>query len=102
MPSASFHRPSNEFAIRTLARFLREHGVAFSFISILLLIPCFWHAHIQAGDLGSHVYNAWLAQLVERNQISGVVIAEQWNNILFDLMLLHSANVFGLIAAERI
>ena len=27
-------------------------------ISPALLIPCFWHRHIQAGDLASHVYNA--------------------------------------------
>jgi len=35
-----------------------------SLVSAAILIPCFWQRHIQAGDLASHVYNAWLAQLV--------------------------------------
>jgi hypothetical protein len=102
MPSAPFARPSTEFAMRALARFFREHGGAFAQISALLLLPCFWHAHIQAGDLGSHVYNAWLAQLIERHQVSGLAIAGQWNNILFDLMLLRAGDLFGFLIAEKI
>ena len=35
-------------------------------ISLLLLIPCFWQPLIIAGDLDSHVYNAWLARQIER------------------------------------
>jgi hypothetical protein len=93
---------SSEFAVWTALRFLREHGIVFILISALLLIPCFWHRHIQAGDLGSHVYNAWLAQLIEHHQLSGLVIAQQWNNVLFDILLLHAGNLFGWIAAERI
>ena len=69
---------------------------------MLLLIPCFWHAHIQAGDLGSHVYNAWLAQLIEHHQLSGLIVVRQWNNVLFDLLLLHTGNLLGFAAAERI
>jgi hypothetical protein len=69
---------------------------------ILLIIPCFWHQRIQAGDLGSHMYNAWLAQLVERHEIFGVTVVRQWTNVLFDVLLLHTANAFGFAAAERI
>ena len=102
MPSAPLARPSTEFAMRALARFFREHGAAFALISAVLLIPCFWHAHIQAGDLGSHVYNAWLAQLIERHQVSGLAIAGQWNNILFDLMLLRAGDLFGFAAGQLV
>jgi hypothetical protein len=66
------------------------------------LIPCFWHSRIQAGDLGSHVYNAWLAQLIEHHQVSGLTIVRQWNNVLFDLLLLHVGNLLGFAAAEKI
>lgn len=71
-------------------------------ISLLLLIPCFWHAHIEAGDLGSHLYNAWLAQLVEQGRAPGVYTVWQWDNILFDLLLLHLCKLFGFAAAEKI
>jgi hypothetical protein len=70
--------------------------------SVAILIPCFWHRHIQAGDVASHVYNAWLAQLVEHGRAPGVYIVWQWKNVLFDLMLLHFAKLFGIGAAEKI
>lgn len=72
------------------------------FVSALLLIPCFWHTHIEAGDLGSHVYNAWLALLAEQGRAPGVYVVWQWNNVLFDLLLFYSAKVFGFLAAEKI
>ena len=37
-------------------------------VSLAVLIPCYWHRYIQAGDLGSHVYNAWLAQMVQQGR----------------------------------
>ena len=67
-----------------------------------LVIPCFWHRRIEAGDLGSHVYNVWLAQLIERGQAPGLHLARQWNNVLFDLLLLRLGNLFGLAVAQRI
>jgi hypothetical protein len=71
-------------------------------ISALILVPCWWHRHIEAGDLASHVYNAWLAQWIEKGQAPGLYIAKQWNNILFDVALLRVANLFGLAAAEKV
>jgi len=71
-------------------------------LSALLLIPVFWHPHIEAGDLGSHVYNAWLAQLVQKGTAPGVYSVWQWKNILFDLLLLSLSNLFGIAAAEKI
>ena len=71
-------------------------------ISIMMIVPCLWHRRIEAGDLASHVYNAWLAQLVEKGQAPGLYIVHQWNNMLFDWTLLHAANIFGFVAAEKI
>jgi hypothetical protein len=71
-------------------------------VSALVIVPCLWHRHIEAGDLGSHVYNAWLAQLIAKGQAPGLYVAPQWHNILFDVMLLQVANWFGFAAAEKI
>src|SRR6266852_8426057 len=84
------------------ARFLREYWLRFTLISFALLVPCFWHRRIEAGDLGSHAYNAWLAQLIEKGQAPGLYFAKQWNNILFDVTLLRLASVVGFAAAEKI
>jgi len=71
-------------------------------LSALLLIPIFWHHHIEAGDLGSHVYNAWLAQLVQKGTAPGLYSVWQCKNVLFDLLLLSLSNLFGIPAAEKI
>src|SRR5258707_15289560 len=91
--------PSSEFALWSAGRFLREQAAACLLISILLLVPCFWHARIQAGGLGSHVYNAWLGELVERHQGPGLTLGWQWDNGLFDVLLLKVGNFAGLGAA---
>ena len=43
-------------------------------ISASLLLPCFWHKRIEAGDLPSHTYNAWLSQLIARGQAPGLYV----------------------------
>src|SRR6266700_3579769 len=101
MPVEPRDKRSSEFAFRPVGRFLRLNWFAVVLVSALLLVQCFWHSRIQAGDLGSHVYNAWLAQLIEHQQISGLIIAHQWNNVFFDLLLLHAANFVGFIVAEK-
>ncbi len=83
-------------------QFARAKKWAILTISVAMIVPCLWHGRIEAGDLGSHVYNAWLAQLIERGQAPGLYIVRQWNNVLFDWMLLHAANVVGFGAAEKI
>jgi hypothetical protein len=55
--------------------------------STALLIPCFWQSRIQAADLSSHTYNAWLAAEIRRGAAPGLWISFRSNNILFDLML---------------
>jgi hypothetical protein len=89
-------------SVTSALRFLRQHWLAFAVLSALLLIPCAWHRHIEAGDLGSHVYNAWLAQLTAKGQAPGLYLVNRWDNVVFDLMLLKLGNLFGLAAAEKI
>jgi len=102
MSLESFDRRSSTFVFRVVVSFLRKNIFAVIAVSALLLVPCFWHSRIQAGDLGSHAYNAWLARLIEHHQISGLTIASQWSNILFDVLLLRAGNLVGFAAAEKI
>ena len=71
-------------------------------MSALVMVPCVWHRHIEAGDLGSHVYNAWLAQLIGKGQAPGLYLARQSHNIFFDVALLQVGNWVGFAAAEKI
>jgi hypothetical protein len=71
-------------------------------VSLLVLAPCYWQPRVQAGDLSSHIYNAWLAQLIESGRAQGLVIVGQTTNILFDLMLSTLFKVFGAEGAQRI
>ena len=80
----------------------RRDFLLFLSISAVLLVPCFWHHHIEAGDLGSHSYNAWLAQLIEQDQAPGLYTVTQWNNVLFDLLLLNLSKLFGFLLAEKL
>ncbi len=78
---------SNAGVLSPASGFLRDHWLKLFAISAIVLVPCFWHRRIVSSDLGSHLYNAWLAQLIERGQIHGLWIARQWDNVLFDLVL---------------
>ncbi len=71
-------------------------------VSAAVIAPCFWHKRVEAGDLASHTYNAWLAQLIERGQAPGLRLANQWNNVLFDMSLGRLGNLVGLPVAEKI
>lgn len=81
---------------------LRNRAIRFAAVSAALLVPVFWHQRIEAGDLASHTYNAWLAQLIAQGKAPGLWIAGQWNNVLFDWLLSGFGDAFGLHAAERI
>lgn len=82
--------------------FVAERWLGIVAISAILLLPCFWHKRIEAGDLASHTYNAWLAQLIERGDAPGVYLVRQWNNVLVDISLVKLGGVVGLAAAEKI
>ena len=89
-------------ALKHVARFLRLQAWKLCGTSAVVLAPCFWHRHIEAGDLGSHVYNAWLAQLIQRGQAPGLWITRQWSNVFFDLLLVAFGSIFSLRTAEKI
>jgi hypothetical protein len=89
-------------ALAAAWKFFLEEKWTVLCLSALVIIPCLWHRHIEAGDLGSHVYNAWLAQLIGKGQAPGLYLARQWNNVLFDVALLHAANLVGFAAAEKV
>jgi hypothetical protein len=91
-----------ELAVGQALRFLRARWLVVGVISAVLLIPCFWHQHIEAGDLASHTYNAWLAQLIERGQAPGLYFAHPWTNILADVALARLGNDVGFAVAEKI
>jgi hypothetical protein len=84
------------------SQFVRAPKWLILLISLAMIVPCLWHRRIEAGDLGSHVYNAWLAQLIEKGQAPGLYIVRQSNNVLFDWLLLDTANIAGFAAAEKI
>ena len=83
-------------------QFVWQGWTRFAGVSAGLLIPIYWHHRIEAGDFASHVYNAWLAQLIQQGRAPGLWIARQWNNVLFDLLLSWLGDAFGLRVAERI
>lgn len=93
---------SSTSAVNQALGFLRKRWLSVLLISALVLIPCFWHRRIEAGDLGSHTYNAWLATLVAQGKAPGLYLAPQWNNILVDSALTRLGTAFGFIVAEKI
>jgi hypothetical protein len=82
--------------------FVRQHTWRILLISAAVLAPVFWHRTIAAGDLGSHLYNAWLAQLIRQGYAPGLWIAPRWNNVLFDFLLSGLGRFVSLHAAEKI
>jgi hypothetical protein len=92
----------HESAVGRAYEFVRRFWLSIAAISTVLLIPCFWHAHLEAGDLASHTYNAWLAQLIAKGQAPGLFLAHQWNNVLFDFLMSGLATLFGLAIGEKI
>ena len=81
--------------------FAAEHWLGVVAISAILLLPCFWHKRIEAGDLASHTYNAWLAQLIDRGDAPGLYLVRQWNNVLVDISLVKLGGMVGFAAAEK-
>jgi hypothetical protein len=76
--------------------------LAYGLVSLLLLTPCFWQPRLEGGDLSSHIYNSWMAGLIESGRTLGSEMVHQWTNILFDLMMSGLFKVLGAEAAQRI
>jgi hypothetical protein len=71
-------------------------------VSAALLLPCFWTSTFQAGDLGSHLYNAWLAHLVRAGQAPGLRLVPVWTNVALDWLLEALVAGLGPIWAGRL
>src|ERR1700683_560084 len=84
------------FAVDSASSFLQKNYLLVIAVSLALIVPCFWHERIEAGDLASHTYNAWLAQLISEGKAPGLSLARQWNNVLFDYCLSGVASVAGI------
>jgi hypothetical protein len=82
-------------------RFAPRGPVLYPLCAAIFLLPCYWQPRIQAGDLSSHIYNAWLARLVESSSLPGLYIAGQSTNILFDLLLGRLIRLLGPDGAQR-
>jgi hypothetical protein len=76
--------------------------VAYLLTSLAVLLPCYWQPRIQAGDLSSHIYNAWLAGLIGSGRLDGLQIVHQATNVLFDLLLSVLLPGVGADWAQRI
>ena len=68
---------------------------------VVLLAPCWWQRRIMAGDLSSHVYNAWLATLIEKGQAPGLVLRPMITNVAFDIFLERPLKTFGPDLAQQ-
>jgi hypothetical protein len=100
--ASSIEMDAGDNSLGATREFVAAHWPEIVGISALVLIPCFWHRRIIAGDLGSHVYNIWLAQLIARGEVSGLWIAHPWTNVLFDYLLAGLGSLFGLHVGEKI
>jgi hypothetical protein len=81
---------------------IQRTPIRVALISALVLAPCFWQARIQAVDLTSHLYNAWLSILIGEGKAPGLAIVPQRTNVLFDLVLTGLMRTVGPWAAEHI
>jgi len=81
---------------------LARTPVRVAIISALVVAPCFWQSRIQAGDLSSHLYNAWLSILIEEGKAPGLHIVPQSTNVLFDVILGGLMRAVGPWGAEHI
>jgi hypothetical protein len=70
--------------------------------AFLLAIPCVWQQHIQASDLSSHLYNAWLANRAAAGALKGLYVVPQYTNVLFDALLSWLLKSFSVVLTERI
>jgi hypothetical protein len=68
----------------------------------LLSIPCVWQEHIQANDLSSHLYNAWLANQASAGGLKGLYVVPQYTNVLFDLLLSGLFRIGGVVFTEHL
>ena len=74
----------------------------FVLTSLMLLIPCVWQPHVGIGDFPSHIYNAWLATLIEQGKLPGMALAHLKTNVLVDSALAWSLKRFSVATSEKL
>ncbi len=77
-------------------------SLGFFLISLLAVAPCFWQSRIQAGDLSSHIYNAWLVSYIRAIHPPGLEVVSSTTNVLFDEMLSLLMAHLGAGMAQRV
>jgi hypothetical protein len=77
-------------------------AVRYVALSAAILLPCFWYTHVHAHDLASHMYNVWLAELIEQGEAPGLYLATIRTNVLFDVWAQWLAGRVGYQWAERL
>src|SRR4051794_33638091 len=90
-----------EAAKEQSARIARAIAVA-GIVSVMLLLPCLWQPQVGIGDFPSHIYNAWLATLIEQGKLPGMALAHLKTNILVDSALMSSLQRFSVAASEKL
>lgn len=81
---------------------VRRPVAMYMIAALLLSIPCIWQPHIQGEDLPSHLYNAWLANLVSAGQLPGLYAVPQFTNVLFDHLLSLLLKTGSVFVAEHV
>src|SRR5438105_2099574 len=76
--------------------------LSFMSLSLMLLIPCVWQPQVGIGDFPSHIYNAWLATLIEQGKLPGMALAHLKTNVLVDSALVWSLKRFTVATSEKI
>ena len=71
-------------------------------LSIAAIMPCLCQKSVINGDLGSHLYNAWLAIGIERGEYPGLYFERAHTNVLFDFLLTRLVSSFRPATAERL
>ena len=80
----------------------RSKTIPIVLVSAAVLAPLFWQPLIHAGDLPSHVYNAWLTILIQQGHAPGLWLAHLRTNVAFDIALVWLLGRFPVGIAERI
>ncbi len=68
----------------------------------MVLVPCVWQPHVGIGDFPSHIYNAWLATLIEQGKLPGMALAHLKTNILVDSTLVWSLKRLSVGISEKL
>src|SRR5690349_17260672 len=103
LPSATAERatpPEASSELHAAGRATKKR-TAYALLALLVSIPSIWQLHIQADDLSSHLYNAWLANQVSVGQLPGLYLARQFTNVFFDHLLSLLLKTGSVVLAEH-